>query len=91
MELVGAPIVFIRGPFVCEGMIQGGLGAVIALGVLRGALAIAAPRLSMLAAGLFEIGPIEFLSVFAVAGLIVGGMAVGCLGGVVASRHVRQG
>lgn len=34
MQLVGAPIAFIRGPFVAEGVLQGGVGAVIALGVL---------------------------------------------------------
>lgn len=31
MELVGSPIAFIRGPFVAEGIMQGGLGAVLAL------------------------------------------------------------
>jgi cell division transport system permease protein len=89
MELVGAPLSFIRGPFVCEGMIQGGLGAVVALALLRVALALSAPRLSALAAGLFEVGRIEFLSGPSVAGLIVGGMAVGCLGGLVASRRIH--
>ena len=35
MELVGAPMAFIRGPFVCEGIIQGGIGAVLALAALQ--------------------------------------------------------
>ena len=30
MQLVGSPIAFIRGPFVAEGVLQGGLGALIA-------------------------------------------------------------
>ena len=51
--------------------------------------AAAAPRLAALAAGLFDVGRIEFLSGLWVAGLIVGGMAVGCLGGLVASRRMR--
>ena len=34
MQLVGAPIAYIRGPFVVEGLIQGGIGAVVALVVL---------------------------------------------------------
>ncbi len=89
MELVGAPHAFIRGPFVCEGMFQGGLGAVAALVLLRVALWVAAPRLSALAAGLFDVGRIEFLSGLSAAGLLVGGMAVGCLGGWVASRRTR--
>jgi cell division transport system permease protein len=89
MQLVGAPSAFIRGPFVCEGIIQGGLGAVLALGALGAGLGLAAPRLSAMAAGLFEVGRIEFLSGVAMAGLVVGSMAVGCLGGLVASRRVR--
>lgn len=87
MELVGAPFAFIRGPFVCEGMIQGGLGAVVALVALWAVFALAAPRLSAMAAGLFDVGRIEFLSVAAMSCLLVGGMAVGCLGGFVASRR----
>jgi cell division transport system permease protein len=88
MELVGAPLAFIRGPFVCEGMIQGGLGAVLALVALRAGLALAAPRISAMAAGLFEMGRIEFLSLATVTWLVAGAMAVGCLGGLFASRHV---
>jgi cell division transport system permease protein len=34
MGLVGAPVGFIRGPFVMEGAIQGALGALVALGAL---------------------------------------------------------
>ena len=34
MELVGAPLAFIRGPFVAEGFLQGGLGALLALASL---------------------------------------------------------
>ena len=31
MELVGAPLAFIRGPFVAEGFLQGGIGALLAI------------------------------------------------------------
>ena len=34
MALVGAPVAFIRGPFVVEGAVQGALGALAALGGL---------------------------------------------------------
>ena len=51
MQLVGAPQAYIRGPFVMEGVLQGGIGALLALvgprgGVLRdaGALSRAAGR-----------------------------------------------
>ncbi len=46
MELVGAPMAFIRGPFVCEGIIQGGIGAVLALAALRIVLELATSRLA---------------------------------------------
>src|SRR5437667_513430 len=34
MQLVGAPQAFIRGPFIMEGVLQGGIGAIVALAVL---------------------------------------------------------
>jgi cell division transport system permease protein len=34
LQLVGSPYSFIRGPFVVEGMLQGGAGALLAVGVL---------------------------------------------------------
>ena len=36
MQLVGAPRIFVRGPFVMEGTLQGGIGAVLALAALGG-------------------------------------------------------
>ena len=36
MRLVGAPLAYVRGPFVVEGMLQGGVGAALALGMLWG-------------------------------------------------------
>ena len=38
MQLVGAPQVFIRGPFVMEGTLQGGIGALLALAGAWGGL-----------------------------------------------------
>ena len=34
MELVGAPLAFIRGPFVAEGFLQGGIRAFLAIAAL---------------------------------------------------------
>jgi cell division transport system permease protein len=42
MQLVGAPQVYIRGPFVMEGVLQGGLGALVAL-ILLGVVFFDAP------------------------------------------------
>jgi cell division transport system permease protein len=89
MELVGAPTAFIRGPFVCEGIIQGGLGAGLALLLLWFGLGAARPRLVSAAAGLIDMQGIEFLSGATILLLLLGGMAVGCVGGLVAARRFR--
>ena len=89
MELVGAPMMFIRGPFVFEGIIQGGVGAVLALALLRIGLDVAKPRIASLAAGAIDVTAIEVLSGGTTLLLLLGGMAVGCLGGLVAARRLR--
>jgi cell division transport system permease protein len=45
MQLVGATNAYIRGPFICEGLIEGVLGAVVALGLLLLAQAQLLPKL----------------------------------------------
>ena len=41
MKLVGSPVAFIRGPFIAEGLMQGGLGALLAIGLLWMGFALA--------------------------------------------------
>ena len=85
MNLVGAPDVFVRGPFVMEGVLQGGIGALAALLALGVAFyALRARYLLPLAASL-NISSIHFLPVELGVALVVGGMAVGCIGGLVAA------
>ncbi|HJZ76432.1 MAG TPA: permease-like cell division protein FtsX [Vicinamibacterales bacterium] len=85
MQLVGAPQAYIRGPFVMEGVLQGGAGALVALAVLgAGFLALRARYFVPLAAAL-NVSSIEFLPVELCVLLVLGGMAVGCLGGLVAA------
>jgi len=85
MQLVGAPDVYVRGPFVIEGVLQGGLGAVAALAALAALfLAINGRYLSPLAAT-FGIPAIRFLSPELGLMVVLGGMLVGCVGGVVAA------
>lgn len=87
MQLVGSPIAFIRGPFVAEGMLQGGFGALMAVGLLwLGFAAVGAWWGGELAA-LLEGGSFQFLPSRLSAALVAGGMAVGGLGGFAASRH----
>jgi cell division transport system permease protein len=86
MELVGAPLAFIRGPFVAEGLLQGGIGAVTALLVLWAGFAATGAWWGAGISGVLD-GPPEFLPPLLVAYLLLGGMAVGGAGGLVAARH----
>jgi cell division transport system permease protein len=87
MELVGAPIAYIRGPFVAEGLLQGGIGAAFALVLLwTGFTAARTWWASGLEAALGGTG-LEFLPLRLCALLLIGGMALGALGGLAASRY----
>jgi cell division transport system permease protein len=87
MELVGAPGVYIRGPFVMEGVLQGGLGALVALAALGVAFLVLRARYLAPLASALDLSAIRFLPVQLCLGLVAGGMAVGCLGGILAARQ----
>jgi cell division transport system permease protein len=85
MQLVGAPQIYVRGPFVMEGMLQGGIGATAALiGLALAFLALRGRYLIPLASAI-NLTSVQFLPWSLWALLVVGGMAVGCLGGLVAA------
>ena len=85
MNLVGAPQAYVRGPFVMEGVLQGGIGALAALLALGVAfLALRAPYLLPLASAL-NVSSIHFLPVELCVLLVAGGMAVGFVGGLFAA------
>jgi len=89
MQLVGAPIEFIRGPFVLEGTLLGGIGALIAILLL--AAGFSATR-SSLGAGLASVagsGVVRFLTIGDMLLLVGAGLSVGALAGLVASRSAR--
>ncbi len=88
MTLVGAPLSAIRGPFVLEGVLQGGIGAVAALAALRAVYQLARVRVLAGIPGL-DAAAIRFLSPMSVIAIVVGGLVVGCLGGLIATRAVR--
>ena len=87
MYLVGAPYRFIRGPFVVEGLVQGGAGAVIAVLVLwvgyRAALGWWGPTLASLGA----VDVVRFLPGPLTALVVFGGAAVGSACGFAVSRR----
>jgi len=84
MQLVGAPHAYIRGPFVMEGVIQGGMGAALAVLALGVAFAAVQSRYLATLASAIDVSSLQFLSVGVCLALVVGGMAVGCVGGLVA-------
>jgi cell division transport system permease protein len=85
MQLVGAPQLYIRGPFVMEGVLHGGAGAVVALAALLiGHLAIRARYVAALAPAI-DLASLRFLPLDLCALLVLGGMVVGCAGGLVAA------
>jgi cell division transport system permease protein len=87
MQLVGAPQAYIRGPFVVEGILQGGIGAVVALVLLTVTYMVLRDRYLMPLAAAVNFSEVSFLSIGRCFLLLLGGMVVGCLGGYVASRR----
>jgi cell division transport system permease protein len=85
MNLVGAPQVYVRGPFVMEGVLQGGIGALVALLALGAAFLALRARYLLPLASVLNVSSIYFLPVELCVLLVAGGMAVGCLGGLVAA------
>jgi cell division transport system permease protein len=89
MQLVGAPLSYIRGPFVMEGTLQGLAGAALALLVLGAIFAASRGPLVAWASGLVDAGDLTFLPASLVAAVLGGGTLVGCVGGALASRAAR--
>ena len=87
MQLVGSPIAFIRGPFVAEGVLLGGIGAIVAIIALwLGFSAVGAWWGGQLTA-FFDGESVQFLPFRLWAALAFGGMLVGGGGGLAAARH----
>jgi cell division transport system permease protein len=87
MQLVGAPQSYVRGPFVMEGALHGGLGALVALAVLATVFFLARPRLLAPLAAALNLSSVRFLSFGVSLSIVLGGLLVGCLAGLVASRR----
>jgi cell division transport system permease protein len=89
MQLVGAPAAYVRGPFIAEGVIQGGVGAVIGLFLLWVTFAVISARYGRMASETLGLESLTFLPAGLTMAILAGGMALGCLGGLVAARSVR--
>ncbi len=91
MRLVGATKTYIRAPFLIEGMLQGSLGALLALGLLFAGYRFVAPTFN-LASPIFQTGGDRgFLESSMMAGLVGGGATIGALGSLMAvSRFLKM-
>jgi len=85
MQLVGAPQVYVRGPFVMEGILQGGAGALVALLALAAAFFFLRGHYLAPLASTVNLDAVRFLPMELSVGLVAGGMLVGCVGGLVAA------
>lgn len=89
MRLVGATEFLIRGPFYAEGLIQGLIGGMLAVGGLYGAYAVAARRVAGTLLGAV-LAP-RFLDWQPLALLVLLGAAAGLAGAIVSLRRERLG
>ena len=89
MQLVGAPFAYIRGPFIAEGLLQGGIGALGAIVLLLLTFAAIRARFGTLMADAVGLTGVAFVPTEILLLLVVGGMALGCIGGFVVARGVR--
>ncbi|HYS24635.1 MAG TPA: ABC transporter permease [Vicinamibacterales bacterium] len=87
MKLVGSPVAFIRGPFIAEGFLQGGLGAVLAIALLWAGFIVVRALWGGELSTMLDGAVLQFLPVRTAALLVAGAMVVGAAGGFAASRH----
>jgi cell division transport system permease protein len=89
MQLVGAPFSYIRGPFIFEGLLLGGIGAALALVVIAILYSALTRWVGSDLAGYAGIGQLRFLGITEFVMVLLGGVGVGAAAGTVASRAVR--
>jgi cell division transport system permease protein len=89
MKLVGAPLTYVRGPLVLEGVLQGGAGACVAIVGLSLLFALGRAKYGASVSEAVGLGAITFLPVELSLILLLGGMLLGSLGGLIVARAVR--
>lgn len=86
MQLVGAPLWFIRGPSIAEGTVLGGVGALLALLALAIVFALTREDWQAAMTAWGSVGELRFLSAGEALGLLLTGVLVGGATGAVVSR-----
>ena len=90
MQLVGASEELIQAPFMIEGMIQGVLGAALALGGLAGVFLLVQQEMTPAGGLLSPLGTPQFLDLRGMMMLLATGLFLGAIGSLVAlKRFVR--
>lgn len=90
MRLVGASRLHVRAPFLLEGMIQGSLGAGLALLLLFGAYRATLWQLQLTPGQVFGIGVGSFLEPQVAAAMVLAGAGVGAFGSLISvGRFLR--
>jgi cell division transport system permease protein len=84
MRLVGAPEATIRMPLLLQGMVQGLLGAALALIALGVAHRVVAPKLEPLMTVALGASGVDFLPPLQIAAIAAAGTVLGALGGLLA-------
>ncbi len=90
MRLVGATERIIRGPFLIEGIVQGTLGAILAVGLLYGSFEAARRMIAPSASLLWGFMFLGFLPWQKIAALIAGGMLAGWVGSWLSVRESNE-
>lgn len=90
MQLVGATAHFIKGPFVIIGMLQGLLGALVALGVSFGLYHTLLYQLSQTLSDVFGLGQLRFLPWPLIAGVLAGNIVLGYVGSAFSLRRMLR-
>lgn len=85
MRLVGATRAYVRGPFIVEGVLQGGLGGAVAVGLLWAALRFVSDDV-LAASELLGRSAISLPGELGLA-IVLGGMGVGLVGSLVSLGH----
>jgi cell division transport system permease protein len=80
MRLVGATLWFIKFPFFLEGILQGMLGASLAVGLCYGLFAVLVNWVKPMGELLFDFSLLQFLPLPMIASILLGGAVLGGLG-----------
>jgi cell division transport system permease protein len=80
MRLVGATNSFIKGPFLAEGILQGLLGSLLAIGFLYLIFLLIMSKVSRFNTPFFSLQELHFLPVWMMLSIVAGGMFLGFLG-----------